>query len=131
MIGCSRQSTAHQLVSAPACDEMLKHLSGLRRQGQAPRFLPPETKVAFKTGSLDETKTAAGIIEWPKGPVAVCVLTSDNEDKRWVTDNAGNGCVPKSPARSSTISRMRRPPSQQQQNRAITTDVRVRPRPIT
>ena len=55
-----------------------------------PRFLPPGTKVAFKTGSLDAAKTAAGIIITPGGPVALCVLTDGNEDKRWVTDNAGN-----------------------------------------
>ena len=37
-----------------------------------------------------DTRTAAGIIECPGGPVAVCVLSCDNEDKRWVPDNAGN-----------------------------------------
>ena len=80
----------HQLVSPAACDEMLAHLRACEDKDKLPRFLPPGTKVAFKTGSLDDTRTAAGIIEWPKGPVAVCVLTCDNEDKRWVADNAGN-----------------------------------------
>lgn len=80
----------HELVSREACTEMLAHLRACDDKDKLPRLLPPETKVAFKTGSLDAVKTAAGIIEWPKGPVAVCVLTADNEDKRWVTDNAGN-----------------------------------------
>jgi beta-lactamase class A len=80
----------HELVSPEACDEMLGHLRACEDKDKLPRFLPEETKVAFKTGSLDAVKTAAGIIEWPKGPVALCVLTADNEDKRWVTDNAGN-----------------------------------------
>jgi beta-lactamase class A len=79
-----------QLVSAGACDEMLEHLRACEDKEKLPRFLPPETKVAFKTGSLDDTRTAAGILEWPHGPVAVCVLTCDNQDKRWVADNAGN-----------------------------------------
>ena len=69
-----------------------------------PRFLPPGAKVAFKTGSLDETRTAAGIIEWPRGPVALCVLSCENEDKRWVADNAGNRLCALSPAPSTTIS---------------------------
>jgi beta-lactamase class A len=80
----------NQLVSPAACAEMLAHLRACEDKDKLPRFLPPETKVAFKTGSLDDTRTAAGIIEWPKGPVAICVLTCDNDDKRWVVDNAGN-----------------------------------------
>ncbi|MHB1560982.1 MAG: hypothetical protein ACYC61_26305, partial [Isosphaeraceae bacterium] len=34
--------------------------------------------------------TAAGIIECPAGPGAVCVLSFDNADHRWVPDTAGN-----------------------------------------
>jgi beta-lactamase class A len=80
----------NQLVSPAACAEMLTVLRSCEDKDKLPRFLPPEVKVAFKTGSLDDTRTAAGIIEWPKGPVAVCVLSCENEDKRWVVDNAGN-----------------------------------------
>jgi beta-lactamase class A len=78
------------LVSPEASEAMLKHMRACDDKDKFPRFLPTGTKVAFKTGSLDEAKTAAGIIECGKGPVAVCVLTNDNEDRRWVTDNAGN-----------------------------------------
>jgi beta-lactamase class A len=79
-----------QLVSPQACEEMLDHLRACEDKDKFPRLLPPQTKVAFKTGSLPETRTAAGIIEWPAGPVALCVLSTDNEDQRWVPDNAGN-----------------------------------------
>ncbi|HZW35236.1 MAG TPA: serine hydrolase [Isosphaeraceae bacterium] len=79
-----------QLVSPAACEEMLGHLRACEDKDKFPRFLPPQTKVAFKTGSLDETRTAAGIIECPGGPVAVCVMSCQNQDKRWVPDNAGN-----------------------------------------
>jgi beta-lactamase class A len=79
-----------ELVSTQASDEMLDHLRACDDRDKLPRLLPPGTKVAFKTGSLAETRTAAGIIEWPAGPVALCVLSCENDDKRWVTDNAGN-----------------------------------------
>lgn len=79
-----------ELVSAKASDEMLEHLRTCEDRDKLPKLLPPGTKVAFKTGSLAETRTAAGIIEWPAGPVALCVLSCDNDDKRWVPDNAGN-----------------------------------------
>jgi beta-lactamase class A len=79
-----------QLVSPLACEQMLDHLRACEDKDKFPRLLPPGTKIAFKTGSLADTRTAAGIIEWPGGPVALCVLSCENEDKRWVADNAGN-----------------------------------------
>ncbi len=78
-----------ELVSPAASAEMRKHLEACDDHDKFPRFLPPGTKLAFKTGSVDASKTAAGIIETPGGPVAVCVLTEGNQDQRWVTDNAG------------------------------------------
>jgi beta-lactamase class A len=54
------------------------------------RFLPPGTVVAHKDGSLNATRTDAGILYTPSGPIVICVLTNDNADRRWVRDNAGN-----------------------------------------
>jgi beta-lactamase class A len=79
-----------ELVSQEASEAMLDHMRSCDDKDKFPRFLPPGTKVAFKTGSVSDARTAAGIIECPEGPVAVCVLTSENEDQRWDADNAGN-----------------------------------------
>jgi beta-lactamase class A len=79
-----------QVISPGACEEMLEHLRACEDKDKFPRLLPPQTKVAFKTGSLADTRTAAGIIECASGPAAVCVLSCENQDKRWVPDNAGN-----------------------------------------
>jgi beta-lactamase class A len=79
-----------EILSPSACEEMLEHLRACDDRDKLPKLLPAGTKVAFKTGSLADTRTAAGIIECPGGPVAVCVLSYDNEDKRWVPENAGN-----------------------------------------
>src|SRR5262249_58645020 len=79
-----------RILSPAACDEILEHLRACEDHDKFPRLLPPGTKVAFKTGSLDDTRTAAGIIECPGGPVAVCVMSYDNEDHRCVPENAGN-----------------------------------------
>jgi beta-lactamase class A len=46
--------------------------------------------VAHKDGSVTASRTDAGIIYTATGPVAVCVLTDDNADRRWEPDNAGN-----------------------------------------
>ncbi|WP_250846628.1 serine hydrolase [Aquisphaera insulae] len=80
----------HRLVSPAASDRMLEHLRTCDDRDKFPRGLPYGTKLAFKTGSVDDARTCAGLIECPGGTVAVCVLTCENEDRRWVPDNAGN-----------------------------------------
>lgn len=79
-----------ELVSRGASDAMIEHLKTCDDKDKFPRFLPPGTVVAFKTGSVDDARTAAGIVETPGGPVAICVLTWHNADRRWVPDNAGD-----------------------------------------
>ncbi len=55
-----------------------------------PRFLPPGVEIAHKTGSVSNARTDAGILYLDDGPVALCVLTTDNADRSWRADNAGN-----------------------------------------
>jgi beta-lactamase class A len=77
-------------VSPAACKEMIEHLKKCEDKDKFTRFLPPKVVVAHKTGAVSNAKTDAGILYFPGGPVALCVLTADNEDKRWQADNAGN-----------------------------------------
>ena len=69
------------------------------------KLMPPGTVLAQKTGSVDDAKTAAGIIYVPvpgadpkkkqTQPVAVCVMTNENQDKRWTDDNAADNLCAK------------------------------------
>jgi beta-lactamase class A len=79
-----------ELVSAEASEAMLNHLRTCDDRHKFPRFLPHGTKLAFKTGSVSNARTAAGIIYSPAGPIALCVLTDDNEDTTWTPENAGD-----------------------------------------
>lgn len=91
---------AKKLVSAEASEKMLEHLKKCDDKNKFPRFLPPGTTVAMKTGSVNAARTCAGIIYVPKPgsdpqkkeklPIAVCVMTDENKDQRWVADNAGD-----------------------------------------
>ena len=79
-----------EVVDAKVCKEMLEHMKQSQFKDTFQRFLQEKgIKVAHKTGSVNEVKTDAGIIYLKSGPVAVCVLTAENADKRWVPDNAG------------------------------------------
>jgi beta-lactamase class A len=90
MVGLLEKLHRGELASPDVCKEMLEHLKKCDDRDKFPRFLPPKTVVAHKTGSVNEARTDAGIIYTPGGPVAVCVLTAQNEDKSWRADNAGN-----------------------------------------
>ena len=79
-----------ELVSAEASDAMSAHLRACDDRDKFSRFLPEGTRIAFKTGSVDDVRTAAGLIETDSGPVALCVLTARNTDVRYHPDNEGN-----------------------------------------
>jgi hypothetical protein len=69
---------------------MLEQMRACDDKDKFPRFLPEGTGIAFKTGSVSDARTAAGIIDTPGGPVALCVMTEKNKDTRFHPDNSGN-----------------------------------------
>lgn len=79
-----------QVVTPEACDAMLGHMRACEEPFKFPRFLPEGVRVAFKGGSVNDCRTAAGILYTPSGPIALCVLTNENEDQSWDADNAGD-----------------------------------------
>lgn len=70
--------------------EVLNHLLACEDRTKLARELGPEVRMAHKTGAVASCRADAGIIYSSTGPVAVCVLTSENEDQRWIHDNAAN-----------------------------------------
>jgi beta-lactamase class A len=79
-----------KLGDKQATKEMLDHLKKCEDKDKLKRFLPPGVVVANKSGTVSDVKTDAGILYFPGGPVAVCVLTAQNEDRRFVADNDAN-----------------------------------------
>ncbi len=70
-----------------ATKEMLDHLKKCEDKDKFTRFLPPGVVVAHKSGSVSDVKTDAGILYFPGGPVAICVMTAKNRDRRYHSDN--------------------------------------------
>src|SRR5262249_21014965 len=79
-----------KVVSPEVCKEMLGHMKKCDDKLKLRHFLPANIEVAHKSGTVTDARTDAGIIYLPTGPVAVCVLTAQNEDKAWKDDNAAN-----------------------------------------
>jgi beta-lactamase class A len=90
MVGILEKLHQGKFVSPEACKQMIEHLKNCQFKDQIKRFLPPETVVAHKTGAVSGIRTDAGIMYLKSGPVALCILTADNADKRWSPDNEGN-----------------------------------------
>lgn len=79
-----------ELVSKEASSRMLQHLRDCQDESKLESRLPEGTTVAHKSGAVGGIRCDAGIIYSENGAIAVCVLTSNNEDKRWNEDNAGS-----------------------------------------
>ena len=77
-------------ASPESCKAMLDHLLACDDKTMLLSQLPDGTKVAHKSGAVSESRCNAGIIYGPKGPFAICVLTTNNKDKSWKDDNAAH-----------------------------------------
>lgn len=82
-------------ASAESCKAMLDHLLACDDKTMLVSQLPDGTKVAHKSGAVSESRCNAGIIYGPKGPFAICVLTTKNKDKSWKDDNAAHVLIGK------------------------------------
>jgi beta-lactamase class A len=89
MIQLLEMIDAGKVVSPEACKEMLKILKACEDKTMIARFLPAGMELAQKTGAVSDTRTSAGIAYTKAGPVALCIMTTENADTRWAKDNAG------------------------------------------
>jgi D-alanyl-D-alanine carboxypeptidase (penicillin-binding protein 5/6) len=90
MVKLAEHVYGKKLVSEEASKQMLDHLFACEDKIKVPRKLPREARVAHKTGSVNLTRTDAGVMETPSGPIAFCILTHNNKDQRWTDDNEGD-----------------------------------------
>ena len=88
MVGILELLHGEKVVTPAACKEMIGHLKKCDDKEMFQRFLPAGVELAHKSGAVNAARTEAGIIYLKSGPVALCVLTNENDDKRWVLDNS-------------------------------------------
>lgn len=75
-------------VSADASKRMMKMLLDQAwGTNEIPRYLPPEAKVAHKTGSDDDVRNDVAIVTSPARDYILSIFTNDNADKSWRIDN--------------------------------------------
>jgi D-alanyl-D-alanine carboxypeptidase (penicillin-binding protein 5/6) len=79
-----------RLASAQSCAAMIEHLRACQDRTKLARLLPSGAKLAHKSGEVSATRCDAGLAEGPQGRFAICVLTTNNNDRRFADDNAAH-----------------------------------------
>ena len=78
-----------KLVDEPSCKQMIEILKTCEDKQKFPRYLKGVT-LAHKTGEVDVCRTDAGLLYFPGGPVALCVLTDGDRSQRGGNANTGS-----------------------------------------
>jgi D-alanyl-D-alanine carboxypeptidase (penicillin-binding protein 5/6) len=81
------------VASAESCKAMLDHLKSCDDKSMIVSQLPRGTQVAHKSGAVNASRCNAGIVYGPKGPFAICVLTTGNKDQSWDDQNAAHQLI--------------------------------------
>lgn len=73
---------------SPAMDSLAVGMLLANQDGQLlTRWLPGGVRVAHKSGAVDRARNDCGIIYSPAAPLALCVMTRDNEATTYAVDN--------------------------------------------
>ncbi|MBD0319630.1 MAG: serine hydrolase [Gemmatimonadetes bacterium] len=76
---------------SPAMDSLaLRMLRANQDAEKLQRWLPGDLDAAHKSGDVDQARNDCGILYGKEAPVAVCVMTRENQDRSYAPDNAAN-----------------------------------------
>ena len=79
----------NKAATEKSCTAMIEHLKKCEDKDMIPRELTGKLKsIAHKIGAVSDARTDAGILYFDGGPVVICVLTAENKDKRWTSENS-------------------------------------------
>ncbi|HEX5521224.1 MAG TPA: serine hydrolase [Longimicrobiaceae bacterium] len=79
---------------SPAMDSLaLTILKANQDGGKMVRYLPGDVAVAHKSGDVDRARNDCGIIYGPAAPVALCVMTRENEATTYAVDNPAHQLI--------------------------------------
>ena len=87
------QIQLHKVASTESCQAMLQHLESCDDDTMLAARLPGEAEIAHKSGAVSGSRTDAGVITGPGGSFAICVLTTENEDRSWADRNQAHELI--------------------------------------
>lgn len=78
-----------RVVSAAASIEMERALSRSYWTGEGLSSMPPEVHVMSKQGAVSRSRSEVLLVDAPRGPYVLCVITRNQRDESWDHANAG------------------------------------------
>lgn len=78
-----------EIFNASISDRMLRLMGRNYWDEEALSQLPPEIFVACKNGAVDESRSETMLVMAPHGPYIVSVITKNQQDTSWNSDNEG------------------------------------------
>jgi beta-lactamase class A len=74
-------------VSAGASERMYRNMGRIFWDDKAISQVPPFIQTASKQGALDESKSETVMVNAPHGDYVFSIITNNNKDQRWKSDN--------------------------------------------
>jgi beta-lactamase class A len=84
-----------QAVSPAASERMYRNLGRIFWDDKAISQIPPYVQTASKQGALDGSKSETVLVNAPHGDYVFSIITNNNKDQRWVTDNEADVLIRK------------------------------------
>lgn len=78
-----------KVVSPRVSERIYRNLVRIYWDSEALSQIPPYIQVASKQGAVDRSKSEVVLVNAPHGDYVFCVITKNQNDTRWVKDNAG------------------------------------------
>jgi beta-lactamase class A len=76
-----------EAVSPAASERMYRNLGRIYWDNKALSQIPPYVHTVSKQGALDESKSETVLVNAPHGDYVFSIITNNNNDQRWVSDN--------------------------------------------
>nr|WP_214460563.1 serine hydrolase [Flavihumibacter fluvii] len=89
MVSLLEQVYRRQLIDSAASDRMLRCLGRNYWDEEAISQLPPEIFVASKNGAVDASRSETMLVMAPHGPYIFSIITKNQQDTRWDSNNEG------------------------------------------
>lgn len=76
-------------ISARASERIYRNLTRIYWDGEALSQLPPWIQAASKQGAVNESRSEVVLVNAPHGDYVFCVITKNQADQSWKSDNEG------------------------------------------
>jgi len=79
-----------EIINKEQSDEMYRIMSKTLWDKEALVAIPKNINVASKQGTVSASKSEVFLVNAPGNDYVVCIITKNQEDRRWADDNEGN-----------------------------------------